>query len=223
MRVLLVEDEKKLTQALEYISKKEKINMDVTHSGTEGLHMAESISYDVIILDIMLPEMDGLTILKELRNKGNATPVLLLTARDSIEDKVDGLNLGADDYLAKPFATQELFARIRALSRRVHTTYQHNSLSFGNMILDQDTKKLVIESNEISLTKKEFEVLEMLMKRPNQIFTREQILDMVWGYDTEVTENNIEICIFHLRKKIGNHASAKIKTVRGIGYLMEAF
>lgn len=221
MRVLLVEDEIKLTQALKHIANKENINMDIANDGLEGLYMAEKMSYDVIILDIMLPGMNGLEILKHLRDKSLSVPILLLTARGSVEDKVNGLNLGADDYLPKPFATQELFARIKALSRRINTEYQGNTFSFGNMVFYKDLKKLIINQEEIQLPKKESEIIEMFMRNPKQILTREQILDKVWGYDTDVTENNIEICIYHLRKKMGNDAGAVIRTIRGTGYLLE--
>ncbi len=221
MRVLLVEDEVKLSQALQHIAKREKINMDVTFDGAEGLYMAETIPYDVIILDIMLPKMNGLEILKHLRRKKMSTPILLLTARDSIEDKVQGLDLGADDYLPKPFATQELFARIRALSRRIPSEFHGQKLTVGNMVFLGDTKKLIINEQQISLTRKESDIMEMFMRRPNQIFTREQILDKVWGYESEVTENNIEICIYFLRKKMGKNSGTAIRTIRGVGYLLE--
>lgn len=221
MRVLLVEDEIKLTQALKHIANKENINMDIANDGLAGLYMAEKMPYDVIILDIMLPGMDGLEILKHLRDQGSSAPILLLTARGSVEDKVNGLKLGADDYLPKPFATQELFARIKALSRRRNTEYQGDIFSFGNMFFYENLKKLIINQEEIQLPKKESEIIEMFMRNPNQILTREQILDRVWGYDTDVTENNIEICIYHLRKKMGSNAGAVIRTIRGIGYLLE--
>ena len=221
MRILLVEDETKLTQALQHIARREKMNMDVAFDGAEGLYMAEIIPYDVIVLDIMLPKISGLEILKQLRNKECSIPILLLTARDSIEDKVEGLNLGADDYLPKPFATQELFARIRALSRRIHTEFHGCNLSFRNMTFNEKTRKLIIGQQEIPLTRKESDIIEMFMRRPYQIFTREQILDKVWGYESDVTQNNIEICIYHLRKKMGQSAEASIKTIRGIGYSLE--
>ncbi len=221
MRVLLVEDEVKLTQALQHIAKREKINMDVSFDGAEGLYMSETILYDVIILDIMLPKMNGLEIIKHIREKKISTPILMLTAKNSIEDKVHGLDLGADDYLPKPFATQELFARIRALSRRIPSAFHGQKLTVGNMVFWGDTKKLMIKEQQISLTRKESDIMEMFMKRPNQVFSREQILDKVWGYESEVTENNIEICIYFLRKKMGKNSGAAIRTIRGIGYLLE--
>ena len=221
MRVLLVEDEVKLTQALQHIAKREKINMDVSFDGAEGLYMSETILYDVIILDIMLPKMNGLEIIKHIREKKISTPILMLTAKNSIEDKVHGLDLGADDYLPKPFATQELFAGIRALSRRIPSAFHGQKLTVGNMVFWGDTKKLMIKEQQISLTRKESDIMEMFMKRPNQVFSREQILDKVWGYESEVTENNIEICIYFLRKKMGKNSGAAIRTIRGIGYLLE--
>lgn len=221
MRVLLVEDETRLTQALQHIAKKEKINMDIAHDGIEGLYLIENVSYDVVILDIMLPGMTGLEILKTVRQKGNHVPILLMTARDSVDDKVMGLDGGADDYLAKPFATQELFARIRSLARRAHMEYQGETFSLGELKYNSASKKLYKSIYEIELAAKEAELIEMFMRRPGQIFTREQILNKVWGIDADVTENNIEIYIHHLRKKLGPDAGVVIKTIRGVGYCME--
>lgn len=221
MRVLLVEDEVRLTQALEHIAKKEKINMDVAHDGIEGLYLIENVSYDVVILDIMLPGMTGLEILKTVRLKGMHVPILLMTARDSVDDVVLGLDGGADDYLAKPFATQELFARIRSLARRAHIEYQGGTLSLGQLKYNPASKKLYKGDYGIELAVKESELIEMFMRRPNQIFTREQILNKVWGIDVSITENNIEIYIHHLRKKLDTDSGVVIKTIRGIGYSME--
>lgn len=221
MRVLLVEDEKKLTQALLHISKKEKINMDVANDGEEGLFLAKIGVYDVIVLDIMLPKLDGLEILKTIRSEGSSVPIMLLTARDGINDRVKGLTIGADDYLVKPFATQELFARIRALYRRINTNYLENKLTLKNVEYNLDTKQLIINNEEIVIADKEAQLMEMFMRRPNQVFTREQILDKIWGYDSIVTENNIEIYIHHLRKKMKGKTDIVIKTIRGVGYSLK--
>jgi len=221
MKVLLVEDEVRLTQALQHIAKKENIDMDVANDGADGLFKAQSLEYDVIILDIMLPEINGLEILKTLREDSFSTPILMLTARDSVEDRVTGLSLGADDYLPKPFATQELFARIRALGRRTTSIYHGEALSFMDVHYYIEKKIAVIDNIEFELPKKESEVLEMFLRRPNQILSKAQIFDRVWGYDSDVSENNIEIAIHFLRKKLLENSSVEIKTVRGSGYMLK--
>lgn len=220
MKVLLVEDEKKLADALEFLSKKQNIDMDVAYDGDSGYLLAEKDIYDVVILDIMLPGKDGLEILRFLRNKNISVPVLLLTARDTIEDRVKGLDYGADDYLVKPFATQELFARIRSLYRRIGTIYSDDILKYKDVALDIKLQTLKTDSSEEKLSLKEVQILEMFIRKPNQVFTREYILDKIWGYDSFVNENNIEIYIHHLRKKLEN-TLLKIVTIRGVGYTIK--
>ncbi|MHB8074017.1 response regulator transcription factor [Desulfosporosinus fructosivorans] len=221
MRVLIIEDEERISAAIAHTLKQKNYEVDCVEDGNDGLMLAEKGIYDIIILDIMIPGKSGLELLKELRNRGITTPVLLLTALDSITDRVSGLDLGADDYLGKPFSMAELMARIRALSRRIQSVYISKELCLGNMSLDADSLSLNIDKEEIKLTYKEVQFMEMLMRRPGMVFTREQIIDKVWGYDNTVTDNNIEIYIHYLRKKICK-ASHVIATVRGIGYTLEA-
>ncbi|MDW7667306.1 MAG: response regulator transcription factor [Bacillota bacterium] len=217
MKVLLVEDEKKLIGALKFLFEKNNINIDVAEDGEEGLIFAEKDIYDVIILDIMLPKISGLEILKNIRKRKNNTPILMLTAKDAVEDRVKGLDLGADDYLIKPFAIEELLARIRSLSRRQDKEFIGDTMEYQDVIYDG--KNFILRTNNriFDLTKKEGELMEMLIKRPGQVFTREQIIDRLWGLETDVSENNIEIYIHHLRKKLKS-TRVEIKTVRGIGY-----
>ncbi len=217
MKVLLVEDEKKLIGALKYLFEKNNINLDFAEDGEEGLLFAEKDIYDVIILDIMLPKISGLEILKNIRKQKNSTPVLMLTAKDTIEDRVKGLDLGADDYLIKPFAIEELLARVRSLTRRKEKDFIGDMLKYLDVVYDGKNFLLKTNNNTFDLTKKEGELMEMLIKRPGQVFTREQIIDRLWGLETDVSENNIEIYIHHLRKKLKS-SRVEIKTVRGIGY-----
>jgi DNA-binding response OmpR family regulator len=217
MKVLIVEDEIKLIKALKFLFEKNNINIDIAQDGEEGLIYSEKEIYDVIILDIMLPKLSGLEILKSIRKKGNGTPVLMLTAKDTVEDKVKGLDLGADDYLVKPFAIEELLARVRSLSRRKDKDFTGNEFEFKDVKYDRKNFTLKTNNEKHDLTKKEGELMEMLIKRPGQIFTRDQIIDRLWGLDSEVSENNIEIYIHHLRKKLKS-SNVEIKTVRGIGY-----
>jgi len=217
MKVLLVEDEKKLIGALRFLFKKNNINIDTAEDGEEGLIFAQKDIYDVIILDIMLPKISGLEILKNMRKEKNNTPVLMLTAKDTIEDRVKGLDLGADDYLVKPFAIEEPLARVRSLSRRKNKDFLGDFIEYIDLVYDEKNLALTVNSRKFNLTKKEGELMGMLIRRPGQVFTREQIIDRLWGLETDVSENNIEIYIHHLRKKLKS-SKTEIKTVRGIGY-----
>ena len=217
MKVLLVEDEKKLIGALKYLFEKNNINLDIAEDGEEGLIYAKKDIYDLIILDIMLPKMSGLEILKNIRKQKKQTPVLMLTAKDTIEDRVKGLDLGADDYLVKPFAIEELLARIRSLTRRKDNKFIGDLIEYKDVVYDRKNLNLKTKDGRFDLTKKEGELMELLIKRPGQVFTREQIIDRLWGLETDVSENNIEIYIHHLRKKLKS-SKVEIKTVRGIGY-----
>lgn len=219
MKILYVEDEKKITDALQEMCKIYNIECDIANDGEEGMLYAENDIYDVIILDIMLPIKSGLEILKEIRDQGNKTSVLLLTAKDSEEDIVKGLDTGADDYLVKPFSTKELFARIRALSRRIDKEYVEDIIKLGDVEFDIINYNIKINGNSMKLTYKESLLFEMFIKRPEQVFTREQILDRVWGFDSEVNENNIEIYVHNLRKKLKD-TNLKIDTVRSVGYTL---
>ena len=219
MRILFVEDEKKITDALQELCKIQNIDCDIANDGEEGLLFALNPIYDVIVLDIMLPIKSGIEILQQIRDQGINTPVLMLTAKGTIDDKVKGLDLGADDYLIKPFSAKELFARIRALGRRPDHGIKGETIVFEDVSFNTKKNILQTENKEFKLSVKEAKILEMLLKRPNQEFTREQILDRVWGFDKEVNENNIEIYVHNLRKKIVD-TQVKIDTIRGVGYTL---
>ena len=219
MRILFIEDEVKITDALQELCKIQNIDCDVANDGEEGLLFALNPIYDVIVLDIMLPMKSGLEILKEVRDRDITTPVLMLTAKGTVDDKVKGLDLGADDYLIKPFSAKELFARIRALSRRPDHEIKGEIISFEDVSFNTKKNMMQTPENEYKLSVKEAKILEMLLKRPNQVFTREQILDRVWGFDKEVNKNNIEIYVHNLRKKLAN-TNVKIDTIRGVGYTL---
>lgn len=221
MRILLVEDEVKISDAVAHILRQNKMEVDVAGDGDEGLIMAQRDIYDVIVLDIMLPGKSGLDILQSIRKDGSITPVLLLTARDTVNDRVTGLNFGADDYLVKPFAMAELQARIKALARRISTVYTTDKISAGNIELDIDKLELIIDDEKMKITFKEAQLLEMLIRKPGMVFSKEQIMDRIWGYDSEVQDNNVEIYIHYLRKKLAGKASVVITTVRGVGYTLE--
>lgn len=221
MRLLLVEDEKRLSDAIAYILKKNKYTVDIAFDGRNGLEMAETDIYDIIILDIMLPVKDGISVLKELREKKIVTPVLMLTARDTLEDKIKGLDAGADDYLVKPFATEELLARLRALGRRKRDSLQMDKLTAGLLSLDILRGEALCHEKIIRLTIKESQLLELFMRNKGQVLTKEQIIDRVWGYGVGVEPNNVEIYIHYLRKKIEpENCKLKLETVRGIGYCL---
>lgn len=220
MRVLLVEDEKALAAALSKIMEKNNIMVDVSYDGEEGYLFAQKDIYDAIILDIMLPNKSGLDILKDLRQEHNKTPILLLTARDSVADRVKGLDNGADDYLIKPFATEELLARIRALARRPKDLINSKVLEFKNVRLHVESGILEIEDTKKKLTTKEAHLLELFLRHPRNILSKEQILESVWGVEGTAMENNVEIYIHYLRKKLKERAHVVIETVRGIGYVL---
>ena len=214
MRILYVEDEKFLAEAVIHMLKKEKINVDWAADGEEGLEMALKPNYDVIVLDIMLPRLSGLEILTTIRNRGVKTPVIMLSALNEVEDKIKGLEYGADDYLAKPFKTAELIARLRALVRRPALN-DAKVLNYEDLELDLTNRTL----NGLELTDKEAGILEMLMRTPGSAVTKEQILAHVWGADAEFEENYVEVYISYLRKKLKALKSrAQIKTIRNLGY-----
>ena len=214
MRILYVEDEKYLAEAVIHLLKKEKIMADLAEDGEEGLRLALKPNYDAVVLDIMLPKMSGLEILQAMRARGVKTPVIMLSALNEVEDKVKGLTLGADDYLAKPFKTAELIARINAICRRP-------ALSTATILECQDLTYDVSNRtlNGVTLTDKEAEILTMLMKNPDVAVTKQQILARVWGADAELDENYVEVYISYLRKKLKELGSkVTIKTIRGLGY-----
>jgi DNA-binding response OmpR family regulator len=221
MRLLIVEDEIHLAEALAQILKKNNYTVDAVHDGEAGLDNALSNIYDLIILDIMLPKMDGISILKEIRKEGLEVPVILLTAKGEISDRVKGLDCGADDYLPKPFATEELLARIRAMSRRKGEVLQDNLLKFGDIELNPSTLILTSGSKEVKIILKESELLQLLITRKNAATSKELIIEKLWGFDAEVEHNHAEVYISFLRKKLQYlNSNVSINTVRGVGYLL---
>lgn len=220
MKILLVDDERQLTDALSVILKKKNYSVDCANNGEDGLDLALSGIYDLIILDVMMPKIDGLTLLKTLRQEKIDTPVLMLSAKSEISDKIDGFNLGADDYLTKPFDTSELLARIRALLRR-KATFTGDVLSFGDISLDRDSYKLIHQDKSIALGKKEFQILEMLILNDGKSIDKEKFIEKIWGYDSDAEYNTIEVYVSFLRKKlIAVGAKTEIKSLRGIGYTL---
>ena len=215
MRVLVVEDEHKIANSIKQGLEQEKYAVDVVFTGAEGLDLAIGEEYDCIILDRLLPEIEGVEILKQIREKNIHTPVLLLTAKGQIEDKVEGLNAGADDYLLKPFAFTELLARIRALIRRPKKSIG-SILKINNLTLDPSTFDVLRSDKKINLSSKEFSLLEYLMRHPNQTIKKDQIIAHVWDYEADVLPNSVEVYIKHLRDKLGE--PNLIHTVRGFGY-----
>jgi DNA-binding response OmpR family regulator len=223
MKVLVVEDEVRLAEALQQILAKNRCSTDVSHDGESGLDQALTGLYDVIILDIMLPRKNGLEVLKELRKGGVQTPVLLLTARDEASDKVTGLDSGADDYLTKPFNTEELLARIRALGRRRGMPLTEDVLRFADTSLDISTFELAHDGKSVRLGLKEFQIMEVFMRNGQRIADKEGLIAKVWGYDSEAEYNNLEVYVSFLRKKLNHiHSPVVIKTVRGVGYVLAA-
>ena len=222
MNILLIEDEKNLSEALTLLLKKEKYSVDAVYDGEKGLEFGMTGRYDVILLDIMLPKMNGYEVLERLRKEKIATPILLLTARNQTSDKVKGLDLGADDYLAKPFSTGELMARIRALLRRKTETLITNERSFGDITLNVSNFEMTCGDKKVKVSLKESEIMQYFLARPNFVVTKDELIIKLWGYDSEVEYNNIEEYISFLRKKLtylGSNVS--IGTVRGVGYKLE--
>lgn len=221
MRILIIEDEKKVVGFIKKGLEEETYAVDAAYDGEEGLHMAEQNPYDLIILDIMLPKVDGLEVLTRLRGGKIKTPVLLLTAKDSVEDKVEGLNMGADDYLTKPFAFSELLARSRVLLRRGKTELQ-TVLQIADLTLDLLSHKVRRNGEEIELTGKEYSLLEYFMRNRGKVLTRTMIAEHVWDYNFDTFTNVIDVYINHLRKKIDKNYSQKLlHTLRGVGYVMK--
>jgi DNA-binding response OmpR family regulator len=220
MRILVVEDEHRIAGNIKKGLEQERYAVDVAYDGTSGFDMADSEEYDLLILDLMLPGMDGLSITKKLREKNNHTPILVLTAKGQIQDKVEGLDSGADDYLTKPFSFEELLARIRALARRPAVTLS-TALTVGDLQLDPVSFEVKRGEHNIPLSSKEFSLLEYLMRHQGQIVTKEQIINHVWDYDADVLPNTVEVYIRNLRNKIDlpyKNSEQLIKTVRGFGY-----
>lgn len=221
MRILVVEDNHRLNHALALSLVNEGYSVDRAFDGQEGQDLAELTPYDLIILDILLPRKDGLEVCRDLRLRHMQTPILLLTARDSIDDRVKGLDCGADDYLVKPFALRELLARLRALLRRQFTSRQ-GQLAIGDLVIDPVNHTVEREERPIDLTPREFSLLEYLMYHPNQVVTREMIEQHIWNYEIECESNVIDVYVRRLRRKIDDPFAVKLlTTVRGIGYRLQ--
>ncbi len=222
MKLLLVEDEKQLSEALQQILIKNKYTVDAVYNGDEGLDYALTGVYDVIILDIMLPKLNGLEILKMIRKRKISTPVILLTAKGSVDDRILGLDSGADDYLPKPFSPDELLARLRALTRRNGDFINENILEFSDIKLNLSTYDMEVNDNSITLTQKEFEILKYFMQRPKLVVSKDDLITKLWGFDSDIEHNNIEVYISFLRKKLAYvESNVKITTIRRVGYRLE--
>lgn len=220
MRILIIEDEEKLAEALVRLMNEERYQADMALDGEEGLHLASSVPYEAVILDRMLPGLDGLEVVRRLRKEGITTPILLLTARDSVADRVDGLNAGADDYLIKPFATEELIARIRALTRRPVEFVSDKSLHHDDMELDLNMRTIQVGSESVALSPKEAQILELLIRHAGQVLTRQQLMDHVWGYEADVLEGVLDTYVHHLRRRLTQVGGPMIHTIRGVGYTL---
>ena len=221
MDILVVEDEKRLAQALQQILTEAGYRADAVYDGRTGYEYAKSDYYDAIILDVMLPLMDGFEVVNKLRHDGISTPVLMLTARSQLVDKVTGLDSGADEYMTKPFEPEELLARLRALTRRKGEVIL-DELSFGNLTLDLNTRNLSSGGKSVRLSAREFEVLKLLMINPKQAISKDQILAKVWGVESDVVDNSVEAYVSFLRKKLKFlKADVAINTIRMVGYRME--
>ena len=223
MNILVVEDERNLADAIVRIVSDAGFNCEAVYDGNAGLTSAESVLYDAVIMDVMLPGMDGIQIVHELRHQGNSIPVLMLTARTSTSDKVEGLDAGADDYMTKPFEAAELLARLRALTRRQGDVVI-DTVTFADLTLDLETHDLSCDGREVHLSGKEFEVLKMLMSSNARVVSKQDLLTRVWGADADASENSVEAYISFLRKKLTHvHSKVQITTLRMLGYRLEAF
>lgn len=221
MRLLLAEDEKELSRALLTILERSNYSVDAVYDGAEALEYLEHGSYDGVILDIMMPKTDGLTVLRTLREQGNTVPVLLLTAKSEIDDKVTGLDAGANDYLTKPFAAKELLARIRAMTRGQNHAV-NATLQTGNLVLNLATFELSSPFGSFRLTNKEFQMIEMMMAHPKNLISTERFMEQIWGYDSDAEINVVWVYISYLRKKLAAlHANVQIKATRNAGYSLE--
>ena len=222
MRLLLAEDEQELAKALAVILRHNNYSVDVVHNGEDALCYLENGDYDGAILDIMMPRLDGLSVLRSIRKAGNCIPVLILTAKSDIDDRVEGLDAGADDYLTKPFAMKELLARVRAMLRR-RTESVDTSLSFGDITLTPSTCMLSCGGKEVRLTNKEFQMLEMLISADGGIISVDKFMDKIWGYDSETEQNVVWVYVSYLRRKLtGLGSTVAIEAHRNLGYSLEA-
>lgn len=222
MRILLIEDEVPLTQALEKTLKKYNYTIDIVHNGEDGLDYGLTNIYDIIITDIMIPKLNGIDLVKELRAQEIKAPILMLTAKSTIADKIQGLDIGADDYISKPFETQELLARIRALSRRINNYAHENIIIYKDISLNKNNAEISVGKNLFKLTLKESQVMAMLIQNKHTTVTKEKLIEKIWGVDSLAEDNHVEVYISFLRKKLLKLGTkVKIKTTRGIGYSLE--
>jgi len=219
MRVLVVEDERKISAYVKRGLEEQGYAVDAAYTGCQALDWAQAVAFDLIVLDILLPEMDGIAVCRTLRERGVSTPILMLTARDAVDDRVVGLDAGADDYLVKPFALKELLARLRALGRRPADAARNTVLCIADLTLDTLTRRVKRAGKPVSLTAKEYAVLECLMREPERVLSRTQIAEHVWNYDVYNQSNVVDVYIRNLRRKIDDPSGVKlIHTVRGAGY-----
>ena len=222
MRVLVIEDEARLAATLQDLLELNGYTADAFHDGEAGLDNALTGIYDVILLDVMLPKLDGFTVLRRLREAGNTTPVLMLTARSEVSDRVEGLDRGADYYLTKPFDPKELLACVRALTRRQPELRNTDVLEFGGVRLDKSSFTLSCGERSVRLSRKEFDICELLMLNRNLVLAKESLLVKVWGYESDAEDNNVEVYISFLRKKLSHiRAKVRIRTIRMVGYCLE--
>ena len=222
MRVLIVEDEVRLASTLQDLLDMNGYTADVCHDGESGLDNALSGIYDVVLLDVMLPKIDGFTVLRNLRSAGSSVPVLMLTARSELGDRVEGLDCGADYYLTKPFEPKELLACIRALTRRQPELRSSDAVEFGDLKLDKNAFTLSCGDRQLRLSRKEFDMMELLMRNRDMVLTKETLLLKIWGYESDAEDNNVEVYVSFLRKKLDHlHSKVKIKTIRMVGYCLE--
>ncbi len=221
MRILIAEDEVEIAKALKLLLEKNKFTVDIVHNGKDAWSYIRQIEYNVIVLDIMMPGLDGLEVLARIRAHRMATPVLLLTAKAEVEDRVNGLNAGADDYLSKPFATSELIARVKALSRR-SMNYTDSVLTVGNVSLDCNSYELAVKNCRVRLNNKEYQMMELFMNHPKHIFSSEHMMEKIWGNNSDAGADVVWTYIGFLRKKLRElDADVEIKTIRGAGYALE--
>ncbi|MDR0821427.1 MAG: response regulator transcription factor [Oscillospiraceae bacterium] len=222
MKILLVEDERYIAEAVEQVLKKNNYSVDLAFDGEYGLDCALSGIYDIVVLDIMLPKKDGVAVLREMRKSGVKTPVLLLTAKSRIEDKVTGLDAGADDYLAKPFHYDELLARLRALGRRQEELFPDGILAFKGIELNPNTLMLTSAKGDTKLTPKESQILELLIRSKEMTISKETIIEKLWGYETDAEDSHVEIHMSNLRKKLKQvNADCSVYTIRNVGYVLK--
>lgn len=222
MRILIAEDETELAKGLKFLLERNKFTVDVVHDGAEALTYFLGRDYDVVVLDIMMPKVNGLDVLRKIREAGSGVPVLMLTAKAEIEDRVAGLEAGADDYLPKPFASPEFIARVKALSRR-NAGYAEQRLAFGNVQLDCNRYELICESRAVRLNNKEFQLIELFMRNPRFVFSTAHLMDKIWGQDSESDISVVWTYVGFLRKKLKElNADIEIRTARGAGYFLDS-